>query len=53
MNADSAFVIGSTHAICQDYVLAGNPASVTASPYVICPTAVPLHLIRISARGCW
>lgn len=35
MNADSAFVIGSTHAICQDYVLAGNPASVTASPYVI------------------
>jgi hypothetical protein len=34
MNADSAFVIGSTHAVCQDYVVAGNPNSGQA-PYVI------------------
>jgi hypothetical protein len=36
MNADSAFVIGSTHSICQDYVVAGNPEnSSAAAPYVI------------------
>jgi len=34
MNADSTFVIGSTHAVCQDYVVAGNPKSAQA-PYVI------------------
>jgi hypothetical protein len=34
MNADSTFVIGSTHAICQDYVVAGNPQGAQA-PYVI------------------
>ena len=33
MNADSAFVIGTTHPICQDYVVAGNPS--TTAPYVI------------------
>lgn len=33
MNADSAFVIGTTHSVCQDYVVAGNSA--TASPYII------------------
>ena len=33
MNADSAFVIGATHSICQDYVVAGNPSATT--PYVI------------------
>lgn len=33
MNADSAFVIGTTHSICQDYVVAGNPS--TTAPYVI------------------
>jgi len=33
MNADSAFVIGATHAVCQDYVVAGNPS--TATPYII------------------
>jgi Protein phosphatase 2C len=33
MNADSAFVIGATHSICQDYVVAGNPS--TTNPYVI------------------
>ena len=33
MNADSAFVIGTTHSICQDYVVAGTPS--TTTPYVI------------------
>ena len=43
MNADSAFVIGAAHAVCQDYARAGNnlPAALAAntgqspSPYVI------------------
>jgi hypothetical protein len=43
MNADSAFIIGATHAVCQDYAVAGNglPAQHTpsagsfASPYLI------------------
>ena len=33
MNADSAFHIGSTHAVCQDYALAG--AGTPAGPYAI------------------
>jgi hypothetical protein len=33
MNADSAFVIGATHSICQDYVVAGARSKTT--PYVI------------------
>ncbi len=43
MNADSAFIIGATHAVCQDYAVAGNgwptrPAmhsTLPAAPYVI------------------
>jgi hypothetical protein len=34
MNADSVFVIGSTHTVCQDYVVSGNPQGAQA-PYVI------------------
>lgn len=43
MNADSAFVIGATHAVCQDYAVAGNgrlaeqarDANSPAAPYLI------------------
>jgi len=39
MNADGVFSIGATHAVCQDYVIAGNGAgscgSRDAGPYVI------------------
>jgi Protein phosphatase 2C len=31
MNADSAFIIGATHAVCQDYAVAGNGSR----PYLI------------------
>lgn len=34
MNADSSFIIGATHAVCQDYAIARN-TSVRRSPYVI------------------
>ena len=39
MNADSVFKIGATHAVCQDYVIAGNEgtnsSSANAGSYVI------------------
>ncbi|HYO91642.1 MAG TPA: hypothetical protein VEQ40_08400, partial [Pyrinomonadaceae bacterium] len=43
MNADSAFLIGATHAVCQDYAVAGNGtpderaavSNLQANPYVI------------------
>ena len=43
MNADSAFIIGATHAVCQDYAVAGNglptqqavDANSKAAPYLI------------------
>lgn len=44
MNADSAFVIGATHTVCQDYVVCGNGSTgqqvantqpVPATPYVV------------------
>jgi hypothetical protein len=33
MNADSTFIIGTTHQVCEDYAIARNPAD--ANPYVI------------------
>ncbi len=36
MNADSAFVIGATHSVCQAYIVAGNSSNPSAAaPYVI------------------
>jgi hypothetical protein len=43
MNADSVFIIGATHAVCQDYAVAGNgllthqvlDANLPAAPYII------------------
>jgi hypothetical protein len=39
MNADSAYVIGATHAVCQDYAAAGNPRPNSHAPYAIFPAA--------------
>ena len=35
MNTDRAFQIGSTHSVCEDYVVARNGSDIAGGPYVI------------------
>jgi hypothetical protein len=48
MNADSAFIIGATHAVCQDYVIAGNGATARLGM----DKTLPAALYVILSDGC-